>query len=126
MQKFLFLSIGAIAGAGARYGIGVWTSNWLAGSTDFPWATFGINVSGSLLLGFFMRYLTGVPASPELRIMLTTGFCGAFTTMSTFSYEFVSLMGQRQHLIAGAYMLSTMIASPLACFGGYAVAGLLL
>lgn len=124
MQKFLFLSIGAIVGAGARYGIGVWISGF--STQQFPWATFLINVTGSLLLGFFMRYLTGVASSPETRILLTTGLCGAYTTMSTFSYEFVSLMLERQYMVAGLYMGGTMIAAPLACLGGFAIAAYLL
>ena len=122
MQKFLFLSIGAIAGTSARYGIGVWFSGWVSTPPEFPWPTFLINISGSLLLGFFMRYLTGVASTPAVRLMLTTGFCGAYTTMSTFSYEFVSLMQQRRLLVAGLYMTGTAALAPLACLGGFMIA----
>jgi fluoride exporter len=122
MQKFLFLSLGAIAGAGARYGIGVWFSGWASSPPEFPWPTFLINISGSLLLGFFMRYMTGVASSPEMRIMLTTGFCGAYTTMSTFSYEFMTLMQQRRIAVAGLYMFGTAALAPLACLAGFMLA----
>src|ERR1035438_9325312 len=105
-MKYLFLAIGGVAGVIVRYQLGVWISDW--NTTSFPWATLAINVTGSLALGFFMRYLTGVASSPEMRLMLTTGFCGGYTTMSTFSYEFVNLMIERQHAIAFAYMASTI------------------
>jgi fluoride exporter len=123
-MKYLFLAIGGIAGVIARYGIGVWISGW--NTTPFPWATLAINVTGSLALGFLMRYLTGVSSSPEVRLMLTTGFCGGYTTMSTFSYEFVNLMIQRQQAIAFAYMASTVVLAPLACLAGFALAELAL
>jgi len=119
-MKLLFLAIGGIVGIMARYGLGVWVSEW--NTTPFPWATLAINVSGSLALGFLMRYLTGVSSSPEMRLMLTTGFCASYTTMSTFSYEFVNLMIQRQQAIAFAYMASTVVLGPLACLAGFALA----
>ena len=79
-MKYLFLAIGGVVGVIARYQLGVWISGW--NSTSFPWATLAINVTGSLALGFFMRYLTGVSSSPEVRLMLTTGFCGGYTGMA--------------------------------------------
>jgi CrcB protein len=122
MRQLGFLAIGAIAGAFARYGIGVWFSGWISSPPEFPWPTFIINVSGSLLLGFLMRYLMGIPSSPAIRIMLTTGFCGAYTTMSTFSYEFMSLVQQRRLAVAGLYMFGTAALAPLACLGGFMIA----
>ena len=123
-MKYLFLALGGVAGVIARYELGVWISDWH--TTSFPWATLAINVTGSLALGFFMRYLTGVTSSPEVRLMLTTGFCGGYTTMSTFSYEFVNLMLERQYGVAFSYMASTAIFAPLACLAGFALAELAL
>jgi CrcB protein len=125
MKLYLFLSIGAIAGAICRYQLGVWVSGMNGGSI-FPWATFIINVSGSLLLGFLMRYLIGTPSSPEARILLTTGFCGAYTTFSTFSYEAVNLLIEGQTSTALAYAASSVVIAPGACFLGYVIAGLVL
>jgi CrcB protein len=126
MRNFLFLAIGAIAGAGARYGLGVWFSGSGSETSQIPWTTFFINVTGSLLLGFLVRYCAASAISMPVKLMLTTGFCGAYTTMSTFSYEFVTLL-ERQHFVsAGLYMAGTMIAAPLACLGGFAIAATIL
>lgn len=58
----------------------------------FPWPTFIVNILGCLLIGFFYQYSQQWNLSPETRLMLTTGFCGGFTTFSTFSYEGVALL----------------------------------
>src|SRR5690348_10526039 len=93
-KLFLYLSAGGIAGTLARYLLGGWIQ---AQGGTFPWGTFVINVGGSFALGFLMRYTLGSGVvSPEVRAALTVGFCGAFTTMSTFSYETVTLMADGQ------------------------------
>ncbi|MDP4199034.1 MAG: fluoride efflux transporter CrcB [Bacteroidota bacterium] len=122
LRTLAFLAVGAVCGTTGRYAIGMWLSRWSFAPPDFPWPTFIINVTGSLLLGFLMRYLTGVASTPHVRLMLTTGFCGAYTTMSTFSYEFISLMTERQYLTAAFYMGGTMVLAPAACMVGFAVA----
>ena len=119
-MKYLFLAIGGVIGVIARYQLGVWISGW--NTTSFPWATLVINITGSLALGFFMRYLSGVSSTPEVRLMLTTGFCGGYTTMSTFSYELVSLFTERQFGLAFLYLSSTILFAPLACLAGFALA----
>lgn len=69
-----------------------------------------------------MRYFTSVSATPEAQLMLTTGFCGGYTTMSTFSYEFVNLMLEGQFGFAVSYMAATIVFAPLACLAGFALA----
>jgi fluoride exporter len=91
LGDILVVSLGAAAGANARYWLGAWLSQRLA--STFPYATLIINVTGSLALGFIMtlatqRYLV----DPRLRIALTVGFLGAYTTFSTYEYESVNLM----------------------------------
>ena len=124
MKPYLFLAIGGAVGVIGRYQLGHWISGW--NSSPFPWATLVINVTGSFALGFLMRYLTGVASSPEVRLMLTTGFCGGYTTMSTFSYELVSLFNERQIGLAMLYLSSTMVFAPLACLAGFGLAELAL
>ena len=119
-MKYLFLAIGGVAGVIMRYQLGVWISDWNA--TPFPWATLAINVTGSLALGFLMRYFTSVSSTPEVQLMLTTGFCGGYTTMSTFSYEFVNLMLEGQFSLAVSYMAATIVFAPLACLAGFVLA----
>ena len=119
-MKYLLLAIGGVIGVVARYQFGVWISEW--NTTPFPWATLLINITGSLAIGFFIRYLTGVSSSPNVRLMLITGFCGGYTTMSTFSYEVVSLFTERQYGLGLAYLGSTIVLAPLACLAGFALA----
>ena len=122
LRILTFLSIGAIAGTLARYSIGLWIARWNTGAPDFPWATFLINVTGSLFLGFLLRYLTGISVSQPMRLMLTTGFCGAYTTMSTFSFDFMALVKEHAYINAALYMGGTMSLAPAACFLGYGLA----
>ncbi|MBN1249435.1 MAG: fluoride efflux transporter CrcB [Anaerolineae bacterium] len=86
-----YLSLGAAMGANLRYWLGAWLAERLGSA--FPHATLVINLTGSLLLGFIMtlttqRYLI----NPRVRMTLTTGFLGAYTTFSTYEYESVTLM----------------------------------
>jgi fluoride exporter len=120
LKPYLFLALGGVAGVIGRYALGHWISSW--STTPFPWATLVINVTGSLAIGFLMRYLTGVSSSPEVRLMLTTGFCGGYTTMSTFSYELVTLLTGKQFGLAFLYLSSTILFAPLACLAGFALA----
>jgi fluoride exporter len=86
-----YVALGSAIGGAARYILGGWIQQ-RAGS-GFPVQTLFINVSGSFLLGFLQRYgLETTALSPEVRTMLTIGFCGGYTTFSTFSYETVRMM----------------------------------
>jgi CrcB protein len=100
------IAIGGLAGTLARYFLQGWIQS-RAGT--FPLGTLAINVAGSLALGFLIRYATGSTViSPELRAALTIGFCGAFTTMSTFSYESMALLGDGEYWRASLYMGGTI------------------
>ncbi len=74
-----------------------------------------------------MRFLLGANvASPDLRAALTIGFCGAFTTMSTFSYETVALLQDGEHLRVAGYVFGTLLGGVAAVLGGMALGGRLL
>jgi CrcB protein len=89
----------------------------------FPWGTLVINVSGSLLLGVLMRYALATPSvSAELRAFLTTGFCGGYTTFSTYSYETATLLEDGQYGRAGTYALASVVLALLATFAGFVLA----
>src|SRR5258706_6064526 len=123
-MNILYIAVGGVAGTLARYGLqGVIQSR--AGT--FPTGTLIVNLAGSLALGFIIRYATGsTVVSPELRGGLTIGFCGAFTTMSTFSYESMALLGDGDYWRAGLYKTGTMGGGPAAVALGKAVASKLL
>jgi CrcB protein len=124
MRLLLFLALGGIAGTLARYGLQGLVQP--SGGT-FPWGTLAVNLSGALLLGFLMRYLlaSGL-AGPEMRAGLTIGFCGAFTTMSSFSYETVALLSDGEYWRATTYLLSTVGGSLLAIAAGMGLANRML
>lgn len=74
----------------------------------FPWATLVINVLGSLLLGVLAALVTH-GTSPEVKLVLGTGFCGGFTTFSTACVEAVRLVQQGRPVAALCYLLATMV-----------------
>ena len=120
----LLIAIGGAIGALARYGLATWAyAQWGAA---FPFGTFIINVSGSILLGFIMQLAEVHVVSPETRAALAIGFCGAFTTFSTFSYETVRLMQEGEWLYAGANVVGSVLVSLLGVVIGLGAAGMLI
>jgi fluoride exporter len=93
----------------------------------FPVGTLVINVTGSLLLGFLMRFALDTTAiTPIIRALITTGFCGGYTTFSTFSYETVDLMREGFYARAGVYVLSSVTLGLVGTFVGFAAANSIL
>jgi CrcB protein len=101
---------GGLLGANARYFLGVWATNrWGA---DFPWGTLLINVTGSVLLGFYLTLVTErFTGRAVTRLFLATGFLGAFTTFSTFGYETATLLQDGSITRAIAYITASMLVS---------------
>ena len=117
MRTFWAVAIGAAS----RYYLGAAIQHRM-GAT-FPWGTLIINVTGSMLLGFIVRYALATPAvSVEMRALLTAGFCGGYTTFSTYSFETATLLEDGQYSRAGAYALGSMLVALVATFGGFALA----
>src|SRR5205085_6738413 len=92
-------------------------------TTTFPVGTFVINVTGSLLLGFLLRYALATPmVSTEVRALLTTGFCGGYTTFSTYSYETAALVEDGDYRRATLYVVASVLAALAGTFLGFAAA----
>ena len=89
------ISLGAIAGALSRYYLTLWFAQRFG--TAFPYGTFFINLTGCLIMGFFVTFSLERVAiiSPDVRLMVTTGFLGAYTTFSTYGLESNNLLGER-------------------------------
>jgi len=118
-MEYLYVGLGGLIGSNARYWVGGWVAERLA--TTFPYGTLLINVSGSLLLGFITSYLALRTFSPNWRLFLAVGFCGGYTTFSTYTYESVRLLEQGNFLLAFLYFLGGPFVGLLAAFAGLAL-----
>ena len=124
-MTILYIAVGGVAGTLSRYGL----EGWIQGrsASGFPLGTLTVNLAGSLLLGFIVRLATGATfITPDVRAGLTIGFCGAFTTMSTFSYESVALLNDGDYLRAALYMGATIVGCIVAVLLGTALGNKLL
>ncbi len=119
----LFVGLGAALGGVLRYQIGLWVAASQGSTSAIPWGTLAINITGSFLLGFLMRYLPTHPIGGELhaeiRLGLTVGLCGGYTTFSTFSFETIALFADGAWGTGATYLLASAILAPAACLAGY-------
>jgi len=105
-----YIALGSALGGAARYLLGGLVQR-LAGGT-FPTGTLLVNITGSFLLGLLYRYAADSAAiTPEFRAMLTLGFCGGYTTFSTFSYETVRLIEDGEAARALLYVALSVVLS---------------
>lgn len=116
---FLVVALGGLVGAPSRYLLDRAISTRI--ESDLPWGTFAINITGSLLLGF----LTGLSINGNLPVidkdLLGTGFCGAYTTFSTFTYETVRLLEDGRVLDAIGNVTVSVAAGLAAAAAGLAI-----
>ena len=116
-----YVAIGSAIGGVSRYLLGGLIQRLL--DTTFPAGTLLINITGSFLLGAILRYAMETPTfTPEVRALLTIGFCGGYTTFSTFSYETLALLKDGEWIRAGVYVSASVLLSVAATFLGFALA----
>ena len=109
-MAYLWIALGAVVGASARYFLGGFIAKILPSS--FPYGTLIINITGSLLLGFFLAWTSErVLMDPRWRLLIAIGFCGSYTTFSSYAFETFALVEQGQWLLMGL----NIIASNLLC-----------
>ncbi len=86
------ISLGAVAGALCRYYLGIWFTQFLGHS--FPYGTMFVNVTGCFLMGFFVPFalMRVLMIHPNLRLMVTTGFLGSYTTFSSYELDMAKLV----------------------------------
>ncbi len=117
MSLVLAVAFGGAFGALSRYGL----DSFIEHRTDsvFPWATFAINISGCLAVGFIISALVDRRNAPEwLRAGLVIGFCGGYTTFSTFAQETYDLIAARDIAIAAASVTASVAVGVLAVLVG--------
>jgi len=117
MQRLVWVCVGGAFGSGARYLMSGWVQERLG--AGFPWGTLSVNVLGSFLISLIMQLsLSTGSVSPLLRITLTTGVLGGFTTYSAFNYETLGYMQDKAWFLAGMNIAATGVACLAAGFLG--------
>lgn len=90
-------------------------------NTTFPWGTFAVNILGSLLIGLLVGLVSKGILSPEMKLLMVTGFCGGFTTFSTFANESFGMMKAGDVLQMALYVGASVIIGILAAWCGMAL-----
>ena len=109
-QIVLAVAAGGALGSVARYMVGIGSGKLFG--TDFPWGTLIINVTGSFLIGAFVGlFVAKWELSQAMRVFLTVGICGGYTTFSTFSLDAYYLIERGQTLASFAYMMASVALS---------------
>ena len=118
-MSLLLVIAGAAVGAPLRY----LSDRAIQARHDsvFPWGTLTVNVVGSLILGILTGAVTAGGASPQVQLAVGTGFCGALTTYSTFSYETLRLLEDDARLFAAVNVAASIVAGLVAAFSGVAI-----
>lgn len=124
MIAALVILAGAL-GSVARFFVDAEVKSRLSSRTSFPWATVGINISGSFLLGLLAGWVMLRAGSTDAQAVLGTGFCGGYTTFSTSTVDTVRLLQQGRRVDAAVNAIGTLVASVLACGGGLGLASAL-
>ena len=113
-MNFLAVGIGGALGAMARYGLGT-----IPLRGGFPYMTFLINLSGAVIIGFFVGLMmTRKEMNPNLILFVKVGVCGGFTTFSTFSLEVLNMFEDHHPVIASAYAVVSVITCVLGVWIG--------
>jgi len=125
LSFWLALGLAGALGAMARFGLNYGMMQWFG--REFPWGIFSINILGSFLIGFLGVFLLSKLHWDEpLRIVVLTGFLGAFTTFSAFSIDALALLERGTWLIAMFYIVGSVTFALLAARGGMLLAARML
>jgi CrcB protein len=118
-MKLLLVIAGALVGAPLRY----LTDRFIQSrhDSDFPWGTFTVNVVGSAILGFVTGATSAADFPHWVQLLVGTGFCGALTTYSTFSYETLRLFERGSRFTAALNVAASILAALGSAFLGLAV-----
>ena len=124
MLDILLVGAGGFLGAQARYGLSNFASHKFG--TAFPYGTIIINLSGSLLLGLFLGLVDrAVLADEAYRWLVVVGFCGGYTTFSTYTYESLTLLREGKPFAAlAANLVGSYVVGLLAALAGFGLGNL--
>lgn len=113
IKQILLVGAGGAVGSIFRFLISELTNKYYA--QPFPLATFGINILGCFVIGLLIG---AIPTSPNLRLLLIIGFCGGFTTFSTFARETFDLLNTNQTILALSYAIVSCVIGIIAVWLG--------
>ena len=117
---YLIVFIGAGIGGALRHGVNVGAARLFG--LGFPYGTLIVNVLGSFVMGLFAGYFVFRPGTPQhMRLFLTTGILGGFTTFSSFSLDTALLIERHAYWLAAAYVAGSLVAGIVALFAGMSV-----
>ena len=121
MREFLLIGAGAVLGANTRYWlISLFTARF---GTSFPYGTLVINITGSFLLGFVLVLISNrIAVDPGYRLLIGTGFLGAYTTFSAFSYDTIALLERGDVMQAMVNAVASLLGSLFAAYLGIVLA----
>lgn len=120
MSTLIYIALAGALGSLCRHLVGAAVQR--AGGAAFPWGTLAVNLAGSFLIGVVMAaFAARGRLDAPLRLALTTGFLGGFTTYSAFAFETVQMVERQQFAGAIAYVLATVVAAGAACALGLAL-----
>ena len=121
MKELLLVCIGSFFGGGARYLVGKAVQSWMA--VSFPWGTMAVNIAGCFLIGLLSGLSLGGNISPTTKLVLVTGFCGGFTTFSTFANESMTMMRTGEVMLSALYIGASVVVGVLAVWAGIKLTG---
>jgi fluoride exporter len=122
--NFVVISIGAIVGANLRYVLSRYAAKVLG--PVFPYGTLVINVAGSFIVGWFMIWTSErVLVDPRWRLLVVIGFCGGFTTFSSYAFESMAYFEQGQWLLMATNIAANNLLCLVAALAGMALARVL-
>jgi CrcB protein len=121
VQAYLWVCLGAIAGSSARFFLSRLAARLL--STAFPYGTLFINISGSFLVGLFLIWTSErVLVDPRWRLLVAIGFCGSYTTFSSYAFESIAYLEQGHWLLFGSNIFANNVLCLAAVVAGAALA----
>ncbi|MBW7858369.1 MAG: fluoride efflux transporter CrcB [Leptonema sp. (in: Bacteria)] len=116
-NAFVFVALGGLSGSYCRYLVSSVLSRFF--STAFPFGTFAVNILGCLLIGIFYGLSKEYSwFSNKVSLLLITGFCGGFTTFSSFAYENINLLQTNSYLYFALYSILSFSLGIIAVYGG--------
>jgi fluoride exporter len=117
-MAFVMVALGGAIGSTARFGINLLAPRFLGQA--FPWATLIVNILGCFAMGAFTAFLREkFPDDENMRLLLTTGLLGGFTTFSAFSLDFFNLLQRGELRLAIVYALASVVVSIIAVMMGF-------